>query len=301
MSGPSKDGIVQRPQPSSNADTNQPPSSDEEIYCPICNYNLTGILTGRCPECGSLFDRDALRASQQANRITLIPWDDPAVTGFWPRLKKTLPICLFEAKRFAFAFSVQPQESRSSAFLGVIAIALSVALVLICVITCSIYWFIGGREFGHPELLDFVLYAIAVLVSALISGLATTVVAAAILGVLCRHFDDKRHFKPWFSIAVYSSAHYLLVPLGAPLILLFASRSQGLGFAGAVIGYSMIWLGCALLNAFTLKAVVWHRGAKTSGRSFAVFLIFVAFFFLPILIQILVFGAVSYIHWIFVR
>jgi len=79
---------------SSDAATGLPSSSDEEIYCPICNYNLTGIMTGRCPECGSLFDREGLMANQKANRITLIPWDDPAETLFLPRLKKTLAICL---------------------------------------------------------------------------------------------------------------------------------------------------------------------------------------------------------------
>lgn len=97
--------------------TGLPTSSDEEIYCPICNYNLTGILNGRCPECGSFFDRQAIMANQQANRITLIPWDDPAETEFWPRFKKTLAICLFDAKRFAFAFSVQPQRTRAYSFL----------------------------------------------------------------------------------------------------------------------------------------------------------------------------------------
>lgn len=33
---------------------------DSGLHCPVCHYNLTGLVTERCPECGSPFDRDQL-------------------------------------------------------------------------------------------------------------------------------------------------------------------------------------------------------------------------------------------------
>lgn len=35
-------------------------SSDSALSCPICGYNLTGLSSARCPECGSTFTIDEL-------------------------------------------------------------------------------------------------------------------------------------------------------------------------------------------------------------------------------------------------
>jgi hypothetical protein len=280
MSGVINGEIIQTPErESSNNAAGLSNSSDEEIYCPICNYNLTGILTGRCPECGSLFDRESLIASQKANRITLIPWDDPAETEFWPRFKKTLAICLFDAKRFAFAFSVQPQESRANSFRTIVTLGVCV-LSLITIASCiPFYWlFLDYRRAADQiisiEALIFLLTLVGVLVATI---LTTTLATALVLGIFCPHFDGKRHFKPWMSISSYASAHYLLLPVGLPLFVFLVWWSRELFGAGIVLGFLMMGLACGLLNAFTLNAVVRHRGANTSGRSFAMFAVFLIY------------------------
>ena len=40
---------------------------DEDLYCPECGYNLRGVTSDRCPECGEEFDRATLAVSR-------IPW-----------------------------------------------------------------------------------------------------------------------------------------------------------------------------------------------------------------------------------
>ncbi len=46
---------------------------DEEIFCPVCGYNLTGNLTGRCSECGGLFDREMLLKAREVSFDALMP------------------------------------------------------------------------------------------------------------------------------------------------------------------------------------------------------------------------------------
>jgi hypothetical protein len=45
-------------------------SSGKALFCPKCNYNMTGLYEARCPECGERFTLDQLLAAQQRNRLT---------------------------------------------------------------------------------------------------------------------------------------------------------------------------------------------------------------------------------------
>lgn len=48
----------------------QAPTSppDEPLRCPTCEYNLTGITSAQCPECGTVIDWNALRAERERER-----------------------------------------------------------------------------------------------------------------------------------------------------------------------------------------------------------------------------------------
>ncbi len=39
------------------------------LYCPHCEYNLTGLTELRCPECGEAFDPEALKAEARRGRL----------------------------------------------------------------------------------------------------------------------------------------------------------------------------------------------------------------------------------------
>lgn len=86
-----------------------PVDADIEIFCPQCDYNLRGLASGVCPECGRPFDPEALREPT-------IPWVHRRTIGriraFWhtvwmitvhPRRlcrEMSKPVSLDEARRF---------------------------------------------------------------------------------------------------------------------------------------------------------------------------------------------------------
>ncbi|MBN2559336.1 MAG: hypothetical protein JXQ75_00195, partial [Phycisphaerae bacterium] len=57
-------------------------ASDRTPYCPSCDYNLTGNVSGRCPECGELIPDEDLTRSRRG-RLFRNPFEalQDAVTG----------------------------------------------------------------------------------------------------------------------------------------------------------------------------------------------------------------------------
>ena len=243
-------------------------TEDEEIYCPVCNYNLSGIFSGRCPECGAFFDRHALIAAQQANAITLIPWDDPQEILLWPRLWRTIRISLLQAERFAFAFSVRPRESKAASFfIGVLLVAIligaaaSLALHVVARFTPDVY----------DGLHDPLTFICSVSWFILLTVGTTTLLTGVWLWICCPHYDGQRHFLPWLSISAYASAHYLMAAAAIPtcaILPLIVERSSEMEFLAATIS---IWVACAILCVCTLRAVIEWRTAEMDRSNAALY------------------------------
>ncbi len=53
------------------------------LFCPKCDYNLTGLIENRCPECGTPFDPEKLREMLEAAPR---PMSIPALAFYvlWP-------------------------------------------------------------------------------------------------------------------------------------------------------------------------------------------------------------------------
>jgi hypothetical protein len=49
------------------------PTCSDDLRCPGCGYDLTGLTRDRCPECGASFDRTYLSLQQKQN--VLLPWE----------------------------------------------------------------------------------------------------------------------------------------------------------------------------------------------------------------------------------
>lgn len=256
---------------------------DEEIFCPVCNYNLTGSLGGRCSECGSLYDRDSLIAAQKANAITLIPWDHPqpmpAALRFW----KTLDVVLSRPRRFALVFSVQPHQTKARSFMiGVLGVffALSAGLFLVHDL---IEYFRPTMGISASQRLKYWSIGLFVPFGAALGAAATVPVTAAWLWVMCPHHDGRRHFGPWSAIARYASAHYLIGCVFFPVALaidLFVGEALGLLVCTVALGLVV----SGLLAACTVGAVIEKRAAPSLGRSVAFLGMMITFTALPIVL-----------------
>lgn len=56
-------------------------TSSQTIACPICGYNLTGLRTTMCPECGTTFTIDELLTAQPTMEASELDSESPANTG----------------------------------------------------------------------------------------------------------------------------------------------------------------------------------------------------------------------------
>ncbi len=228
-------------------------SDGEGIYCPLCNYNLTGAMAGRCPECGAFFDRSALIAAQRTNRVTLIPWDSPEPMSFRERLVSTLRICLFKRDRFAFAFSVQPQKTRAGGFMALVILTTILTSALAVLINTSLdAWnTLFDEDTAHFTILSLSIFFVVVSVGA-------TLCAGSLLWVSCPHYDGRRHLKPWLSVCAYASSHYLMLLLMLPLSLL----APWVDLMTLTLAGFFTCVACSMLCCLTLIAVVKHRTAE---------------------------------------
>ncbi len=233
------------------------PPDDEQIYCPVCGYNLTGNRTGRCSECGALFDRDKLIEARRRGAEGVMPWEHVQRYSFRQRFWRTMVVSCIRPERFAMALAAQPKRSRSWSFF---------------VLCLGLTWFyvlgLAGVLRGPPtsSLGEWLLDAGALFVLLLVPLIAAHAAVAATCALLVRLPDRSRRWGPWWSVVQYASSHWTLiwaslVVVGPLLILADSDLDLILGLLGP-----MFYLGCGLLWACTISAVVASRLRASPGR-----------------------------------
>jgi len=133
------------------------------LFCPQCDYNLTGLVEHRCPECGTPFDPERLRVLQARPRRwystcirvvsrffaapllcvalqVFVSWADPRVSKWHPTLNAIETVLL----------------------IGVIGVMVHNAAIFATRIIRAPYRMFGNRSYG-----PFRLAAVIVLVACL--------------------------------------------------------------------------------------------------------------------------------------
>src|SRR5215468_1275370 len=82
------------------------PPTEPELLCGACGYNLRGVPSNRCPECGREFDPNYLIAN-------LIPWEQRRYVGRFRAFWHTAWIASFQPRRLA-AYMDRPINAGSA-------------------------------------------------------------------------------------------------------------------------------------------------------------------------------------------
>jgi DNA-directed RNA polymerase subunit RPC12/RpoP len=91
-------------------------SADEGIRCLHCGYNLTGITSERCPECGAPFDRAELLASTAGAPAPIPIWDDRETVGYLHAFLRTVAAVCLTPRRYLRRMPPNPSIESARAF-----------------------------------------------------------------------------------------------------------------------------------------------------------------------------------------
>jgi hypothetical protein len=111
---------------SSDAITDSP--IDQDVLCPLCNYNLRGLAEARCPECGGQFNWDELR--DPAKRLHPYLFEHHPARKIWS-LFRTLRGGLLPRRFWTTLLPVQPSYPKRLILYWLICTALA---LMSCVI-----------------------------------------------------------------------------------------------------------------------------------------------------------------------
>ena len=89
-----------------------PPAADEipgDLYCPQCGYNLRGLTSDKCPECGN--DVAIVRGGE-----SLLPWVNREKLGLIKAYWKTVWMVIFRSEQFSLEICRPVSEPHARSF-----------------------------------------------------------------------------------------------------------------------------------------------------------------------------------------
>jgi len=116
------------------ADAVESTSAVEGLYCPACDYLLTGLTRNRCPECGTEFDPAKLRRSQSDGVRPVEPWGRVEQIGLLRASVECWLNVIASPRQFARSFPRAPRLSDAIQFswgCRALGLALLLAAVLL--------------------------------------------------------------------------------------------------------------------------------------------------------------------------
>lgn len=172
------------------------------LNCPKCDYDLTGLPSNVCPECGTAFDVEFLRLPPKLQR-TGTPVYGGRGLALIPQTMKTLLLMLFRPRRFAWRIR-EDEPLLPAMVVCMVAIVVNTCVMLRTPWPPSIQF--GLRHNGAPAAV--LSGGIGALVVAFAGALAIASSGCASAGTTLR-----RRFRFWLIVTTYSTVFITLWPL----------------------------------------------------------------------------------------
>jgi hypothetical protein len=105
-------------------------TSQPDLLCPACGYDLRGIGTARCPECGNEFDRDSLTQSS-------LPWTHRKTIGRYRAFWTTVRLATLHPARLGREMNCSPSFSDAVRFRRLVVLHAAVPVGLALTHACA--------------------------------------------------------------------------------------------------------------------------------------------------------------------
>jgi hypothetical protein len=127
--------------------TQTPVEISRDVFCQTCGYNLRGLETNRCPECGGEFDPAKLEVAR-------VPWLQRKTIGAWRAYWQTVAYAALFPLRFGREVWDAPRLDLASS-LSFRRIIILQALASFLIVMPALSWLTGGWKDRYPELIFF--------------------------------------------------------------------------------------------------------------------------------------------------
>lgn len=91
-------------------------TGDERIRCLTCTYNLTGVTSNRCPECGAPFNRKKLLRDAYLGKGPIPYWSDRRDQNVLLCLMRTIAFVIFSPRQVVTRLPNRPDYHEARSF-----------------------------------------------------------------------------------------------------------------------------------------------------------------------------------------
>lgn len=216
--------------------------ADRDVYCPGCMYNLRGVASRRCPECGRPFDLARLSVSQ-------IPWVHRREIGRIGAFRKTVAMVMLRPRHLALEIMRPVSHRHAQRFRWTV---IGFVLVTLGALAAAAVWCVHDKyalETRHTVTI-LLLPLLCAALAAIWTGLPSWFCAPKRL--------DREHRNRAISLSYYASGPLVLlvIPAACWAATFVSTRAVG-GFATISLGLLIASvIGSILILLFWLTATL---------------------------------------------